>query len=98
MTKIIMLVALAVLLAGCENLYQDDGMPRIRTQRDVEAYNATVSSESEKLVCTREFVIGTNIRQFLCLTVAQQERMAEHAREELDIVGSTIGAQTGGDF
>ena len=73
-------------------------MPRSRNQLYVEAYNAPVSSEREKLVSTREFVTATNIRPFICLTVAQHERMAEHAREELDIVGSTLGAQTGGDF
>lgn len=75
MRKIVVLISLAGLLIGCENMYpEDDGIPRIRSQRDVDAYNATVSSEGEKLVCSRESVIGSNVRQFVCLTVAQAER------------------------
>ncbi len=85
MRKLITVFGLAALLAGCENMYPDDGgIPRIRTQRQVNAYNATVSSESEKLICTREFVVGSNLRQFVCMTVAQRDRMALETREVLD--------------
>lgn len=73
---------LVVLLSGCESLYEGDGIPRIRTQADVDAYNATVVAESDKLVCNREFVIGTNIRRFVCLTVAQRERLREQGIED----------------
>ena len=61
MKKIIMIASLVLSVTACESLYEanDDGIPRIRSQRDVEAYNATVSSESEKLVCERERVIGS---------------------------------------
>ncbi len=75
-----------VTLAGCESLYEDDGIPRLRTQADVDAYNATVSSESEKLVCEREFLLGSNLRQFVCMTIAQRERLVEQAREDAELL------------
>jgi len=88
--KSVIVLSLTVLLIGCENMYQDDGIPRIRTQRQAEAYNATVSSESEKLVCTRETIIGSNIPQFICMTVAQRERLAQQAREEIQLRSGSI--------
>ncbi len=78
-----MLLLLLLNLGACESLYEDDGIPRIRSQRDVDAYNATVSSESEKLVCTRERPLGSRIPQWFCMTVAQRDRLALEAREEL---------------
>lgn len=84
--RILTTCLLVVTLSGCESLYEDDGIPRIRTQADVEAYNATVSSESEKLVCEREFVLGSNMRQFVCMTIAQRERLAEVAREDAELL------------
>ena len=49
MKKLIMIASLGLLVTACESLYEDndDGIPRIRSQRDVDAYNETVSSESE---------------------------------------------------
>jgi hypothetical protein len=88
--KIAGLIGLVVILAGCENMYDDDGIPRIGTQADATAYNATVSSESEKLVCTREQVIGTNIRQFVCLTVAQREFIRIQAQEDARNLSETL--------
>jgi len=35
------------------------------------------------LVCGREAVIGSNIREFVCMTVAQRDRMAIEAQEAL---------------
>lgn len=76
-------IGIAAVLIGCESLYEDDGIPRIRTQADVAAYNATVSSESEQLVCSREQVLGTNLRRFVCLTVAQRERLQVLAQDDV---------------
>ena len=45
MQKTVAVICLAILLIGCENLYENDDIDRIRNQRDVDAYNATVSSE-----------------------------------------------------
>lgn len=90
MKRIITVFLLVVALSGCESLYDDDGIPRIRTQRDVDAYNLTVSSESEKLVCEREFVIGSNLRQFVCMTVAQRERLQEMGQENVDFINRTL--------
>ncbi|HAJ75926.1 MAG TPA: hypothetical protein DCM64_05680 [Gammaproteobacteria bacterium] len=78
--------ALVAILTGCENIYQDDGIPQIRSQRDVDAYNATVTAEADKLVCNRERVIGSNIRQWVCMTVAQQDRLTQEARDVVDRV------------
>lgn len=93
MPKVISLLCLTLILAACESMYEDDGVPRIRTQRDVDAYNATVSSESEKLVCTRESVLGSNMRQFVCMTVAQRDRLAQQSQDELDANRSAFGLQ-----
>ena len=84
MKKLIMISLLGILVTACESLYEnnDDGIPRIRSQRDVEAYNETVSSESEKLVCERERVIGSNIRQWVCLTVAQRDALQRQAQDQ----------------
>lgn len=82
------MVSLAALLIGCENMYQDDGIPRIRTQSQVDAYNATVSSAGEKLVCSREQVTGSNLRRFVCNTVDQRERMAQNAQNTIEEIRS----------
>ena len=86
MRKIAALVGLVAILTGCEGMYDDDGIPRIRSQSDAAAYNATVSSESEKLVCAREMVLGTNIRQFVCLTVAQREYLQALAQDDSRLI------------
>jgi len=87
MRKLVTVFALAALLVACEGMYPpDDGIPRIRSQRQVDEYNATVSSESEKLVCTRETLLGSNLRQYLCMTLAQRDRLALQARENLDFL------------
>ena len=85
----ILLFFLAI-LSGCENLYQTEGIPRINSQRDVDAYNATVSAESDMLVCTREQVLGSNIREFVCMTVAQRERLRQAAVEDLEFLNQEL--------
>ena len=88
MQRIIFALGLIVSLTGCEALYQsNDGIPRIRSLADAEAYNSTVSAESDKLVCTRERGIGSNIPQFVCLTVGQRERLAQQAVEDIQSIG-----------
>lgn len=88
MQKTLAILVLSAVLIGCESLYDDGGIPRIRSQSQVDAYNATVSSESEKLVCTRERPTGSNIRQFICMTVAQRDRLALESQQTIqDING-----------
>ena len=84
MKKLILIALVGLLVSACESLYEnnDDGIPRIRSQRDVEAYNETVSSEGEKLVCERERVIGSNIRQWVCLTIAQRDALQRQAQDQ----------------
>lgn len=90
MKTLLQVVGLAVLLTGCEGMYaEDDGIPRIRNQRDVAAYNATVSSEGEKLVCTRERVTGSNFPRFVCLTVNQRDRMSRSAQRAIQDLQSS---------
>ncbi len=81
--KMCLLISVMVLLNACVPVDPNDRP--IRTQADVERYNATVSSEGEKLVCERERVTGSNLPQFVCLTVNQRERLA---REASDIIQS----------
>ena len=84
MKKLILIASVCLLVSACESLYEnnDDGIPRIRSQRDVEAYNETVSSEGEKLVCERERVIGSNIRQWVCLTIAQRDALQRQVQDQ----------------
>ena len=84
MKKLILIALVGLLVSACESLYEnnDDGIPRIRSQRDVEAYNETVSSEGEKLVCERERVIGSSIRQWVCLTIAQRDALQRQAQDQ----------------
>jgi hypothetical protein len=84
--RIVAIVGLVAALTACESLYDNDGISRIRTQADAVAYNATVSSESQKLICEREAVLGSNIRQFVCLTVAQREYLQQVAQENSRLI------------
>ena len=83
MKNIFAVFILAATLIGCESLYEQDDISRIRSQRQVDAYNATVSSEGEKLVCTRERPLGSNISQFMCLTQNQQDRIARQSQQAI---------------
>lgn len=85
MLRLVFLISFTLLFSACEYLQPpEDSGPRIRTQSDVDAYNATVGSESEKLVCTRETVVGSNFRQFVCMTVAQRDRLASAAQQSIE--------------
>ena len=93
--KILITSAVLLLsLGGCANLYDNSGIPRITSQRQVEAYNATVSSEGEKLVCSRERSTTSNISRCTCMTFDQKERLALQAREEIDSIWAN---QNGGN-
>lgn len=87
MKTLLVVFGLAATLVGCENLYDDGGIPRISSQSQVDAYNETVSSEGEKLVCTREKPLGSIISKFFCMTVDQQERFRIQSREIIELVG-----------
>lgn len=82
MRNIVSGVSLALLFSACA-APENDGIPRIRSQRDVEAYNATVSDPGQKLVCVREVMIGTNFRPYVCLTVAQHEQRAVSDKQRI---------------
>jgi len=97
MIKPLSLVVLVVALTACESLYEDDGIPRIRTQADVNAYNANVVADNDKLVCSRERIIGTNIPQFICMTVRQRVRMQEEAQQDVGLLTRTLNGGTGGN-
>jgi|TARA_B100000795_G_C22787426_1_gene435264 hypothetical protein len=83
MKNIFAVFILVATLVGCESLYEQDDISRIRSQRQVDAYNATVSSEGEKLVCTKERPLGSNISQFMCLTQNQQDRIARQSQQAI---------------
>lgn len=87
MKNILAVCILAATLIGCESLYEDGGIPRIRSQRQVDAYNATVSSEGEKLVCTKERPLGSNISRFNCMTINQRDRLAQQGQQQIQDIG-----------
>ena len=68
MKSILVTLGFIVILSGCEST-DDDGIPRIRSQRDADAYNATVSSSGERIICERERVIGSNTVSYTHLTL-----------------------------
>lgn len=87
MRNVVAIAGLIVLLAGCESAYDaSDGLAAIRSQRDVDAYNATVTAENDKLVCDRESVIGSNIRQFVCMTVGQRETLRQSQQDDIELL------------
>jgi hypothetical protein len=91
MKSIFALVVLAATLVGCESMYeQDGGIESIRSQRQVDAYNATVSSEGEKLVCSKERPLGSNISRFTCMTRNQQDRLATQARQDVQTITGSL--------
>tara|TARA_R110002167_G_scaffold225259_1_gene430585 strand:+ start:306 stop:578 length:273 start_codon:yes stop_codon:yes gene_type:complete len=75
--KMLLLFSMIGLLNACVPV-SDSDRP-IRTPADVERYNATVTREGAKLVCDRERVTGSNLPQFVCMTVDQRERLANEA-------------------
>lgn len=83
MKNVLAVLILAATLMGCESLYEEGGIPRIRSQKQVDAYNATVSSEGEKLVCTKERPLGSNISQFTCMTMNQRDRLAMQGQQQI---------------
>lgn len=90
MKSIPLVLVLLAALTGCESLYeQNGGIETIRSQRQVDAYNATVSSEGEKLVCSKEKPLGSNISRFSCMTKNQQERLAGQARQDIQTITGT---------
>ena len=92
MNKILLICLAGFTLVGCESLYDDGGIPRIRSQKQVDAYNATVSADNDKLVCTRERTTTSNIRQFVCMTVGQQQRITETSQREVEEVRRIINS------
>lgn len=81
--KIFLVCSVMILLNACVPV--DPNNRPIRTPSDVERYNATITNEGDKLVCERERVTGSNLPQFVCMTVNQRERIA---REAADIIQS----------
>ncbi|MDA0281459.1 MAG: hypothetical protein O3C29_13660 [Proteobacteria bacterium] len=90
MKNILAVLILGAVLVGCESLYEDDGIPRIRSQSQVDAYNATVSSAGEKLVCTKERPTGSNISQFICMTQNQQDIIATESQQVIQDIGRGV--------
>lgn len=77
------LFLLVSLVAVCACTPLSDSERPIRTQSDVDRYNATVTSEGDKLVCDRERVVGSNFPKFVCMTNNQRERLAQNTVEDL---------------
>lgn len=94
MKNLIIVMGLATMLVGCEGLYAPGDISSIRSQRQVDAYNATVTAEADKLVCTKEKPLGSNIPKFYCVTAGQQERLALQAQQDLEAIRSATNGVT----
>lgn len=79
--KMLLMFSVIGLLNAC--VPTDPADRPIRTTADMERYNATVSNEGDKLVCERERVLGSNLPQFVCMTVNQRERVAREASDTI---------------
>ena len=77
--KMFLVFCVLGLLSACVPV-SDSNRP-IRTPADVERYNANITNEGDKLVCDRERVLGSNLPQFVCMTVSQRERLAREASD-----------------
>lgn len=86
--KSILLLASLVAVCACTPL--PDSERPIRTQSDVDRYNATVSNEGDKLVCDRERVVGSNFPKFVCMTNNQRERLARATVEDLQQLRNSL--------
>lgn len=80
--KAIFLLLLIASLTACVRVPESERP--IRSQAAVDRYNATVSSEGEKLVCAREVVVGSNLPKFVCMTVNQRDRLAREAGDTVE--------------
>lgn len=89
--KLFLLSAVSGLLCACVPV--SDADRPIRTQADVDRYNATVSSEGEKLTCDRERVVGSNIPQFVCMTNNQRDRLAREASDTIQSINRSVPSQ-----
>ena len=90
MKNVLIVLILAATLVACESLYEDSGIPRIRSQKQVDDYNETVSSEGEKLICTKEKPLGSNISQYNCVTRNQRDRIAQQSQRALENIGRGV--------
>lgn len=79
--KLYPLLAVIALLCACVPV--DPSNRPIRSQADVDRYNAKITNEGDKLVCDRERVVGSNLPQFVCMTVSQRERLARDASDTI---------------
>ena len=83
---------LAVVTAGAACLV----MAACASTETTEASSATASSslialaksDPNKMVCTREHVVGSNRPEKVCLTARQRLELAERSKEQLDRVRS----------
>ena len=88
--KTFLLIAIFGLVSACVPV-SESNRP-IRTQKDVDRYNATITNERDKLVCDRERVVGSNLPQFVCMTVAQRERLARDASDTIQSIRPGTGS------
>jgi hypothetical protein len=88
--KTILLLAAVGFAGACAPLPESERP--IRTQADVERYNATVSSLGEQLVCEKERVVGSNLPKFVCMTYNQRERLASSAVNSIESLRQTSTA------
>lgn len=84
------LVILSLFLAGCAT---SGDSPSVRSPQEptdtqvaeaVKDHNETVADAKEKVICTRESVLGTHFSRRICRTVRQIEEDRETARRTLD--------------
>lgn len=65
-------VLLVVFLLGACASNETYDRYRINNQADADAYNAQVTNEAEKLICSREKIMGSIRTRFVCMTAGQR--------------------------
>lgn len=58
---------------------------KLQLFNDLEWIEATVNrADDDRMVCERRTVVGSNLKQRVCMTVAQHREVKERSREELE--------------
>lgn len=97
------LVVLSLVVLGCAT-GSDRPAPKSvaqpsekQVEKAVAQYNEGVTQEKEKIICTRESIVGSHFTKRVCRTVAEMEQEREAARRSIDDTytsqESTVGGQ-----
>ncbi len=78
------------ILTACATGDQNTGGSSMSDAEAIALYNTTVKWE-DQIVCEKQRVTGTSIRQKVCLTRSQKEDQLNNSRDAMDIINREQG-------